>query len=87
MFDLLHFLYEDDVQPTVENGLEIKSRFRETIYPALYEREYAFALSGSRHREFDEPMLASPMTTQTKPYFPPTDPEMFSQVLAPPVGG
>lgn len=43
MLDVLHVLYEEDVSPTWENGIEVKDRVREAIYDKLYNRKYQFA--------------------------------------------
>jgi hypothetical protein len=44
MLDVLHYMFETDYTPPSEESARSKSAIRESIYPALYNTPYRYAL-------------------------------------------
>lgn len=93
MVDVLHFIYEEDVTPAWEQGPQVKSKVRESLYGQLYGRTYKYSVgesASSASQSIDPPLDAEPLPPEQmprKPYVRPTDPEDLPALLGPPMGG
>ena len=81
MLDVLHYLFEDDLNVATGEQLDAKNKMRKTIYKEIYNKNYFFGTtnpsSGSYYDygldDIDAPVNVPAMRNQTKPYFPPTN--------------
>lgn len=98
MIDVIHFLFEDDLNVPSSEVMEARSSIRKTIYESMYGEPYKYEyksknnVSASGKDPFDSdnfygedltPFDPSAPPKPTKPYTPPTD---FSEDSALPFG-
>jgi len=92
MLDILHYLFEEDLNVTSSEQIEAKSKVRDRVYRSIYNRDYKYSLSKSKtpnYSDFDslDGYAGSPVVSnQTKPYMPPTNfdpdsPNPFGNIL------
>lgn len=90
MLDVIHVLFEEDMIPTWEQGPEVKSAARSSIYRELYGTEYKYASSSSANysggSNSGRNIYEEPVGGGVKPYIPPTNPEDLSSILGAPMG-
>lgn len=87
MIDVIHYMFEDDFSniSTAEH-LEAQSKMRSSLYKNLYKRQYKYEnnyiKNSSGIKSFDpeemeieelEPLDPMKMSSQVKPYVPPTE--------------
>lgn len=55
MLDVLHYMFEEDLQAESSEHAEAKSQLRTTLYDTMYDRRYKYALqsTGSSTGSFD----------------------------------
>lgn len=99
MLDVVHALYELDAVPMHEDHSRIKSKVREVMWENLYEKEYPYPYNETASSMEGAPpprglppeeTLLPPAPGQgpkppLKPYFPPTDPADFGDLLDKPL--
>lgn len=100
MVDVLHFLFEEDLDATSGEQAEAQTKARELIYNDLYGEKYKYGVKSSQNKyntpgytpdndgfygqEVDDIQVFDPMSQPTKPYVPPTD---FEENSSRPFGG
>lgn len=87
MVDVIHYMFEDDFSniSTAEH-LEAQGKMRSSLYRNLYKRTYKYETTSLKNssnvksfdemdEDFDEiePLDPMKMSSQVKPYVPPTD--------------
>lgn len=53
MMDVLHYMFEQDLDSSTAEQAEAKSKIRENIYDLFYERRYKYGLSSKSDKQFD----------------------------------
>lgn len=59
MCDVIHAMFEEDYTPHFAEGMEVKSKLRETLYESLYGEDYAWGNRAQTGR-FDESFAGKP---------------------------
>jgi hypothetical protein len=89
MVDVIHFLFEEDLNAVSGEQAEAQSKARELIYGDLYKQNYQFKVNSSSNKyntpgnmpasdgfygqEVDDIPVFDPVSLERKPYIPPTD--------------
>lgn len=100
MVDVIHFLFEEDLNATSGEQAEAQSKARELIYNDLYGENYKYGVSSSTNKyntqgsmpprdgfygqEVDEIPVFDPVSYERKSYIPPTE---FDENSPNPFGG
>ncbi len=87
MLDVIHYFYEEDLNFSSHEQLQMTEKRRVHIYREMYQTEYKYQVSGSS----DSVTPFDPAAGEAKPYIPPTDfdPDSYSpfgSVLDAPIG-
>lgn len=53
MLDVVHYFMEEDFSAASSEQAEARSRMRTTLYQSLYSKDYKYAMSKTRSRDFD----------------------------------
>lgn len=84
MLDVLHYLFEDDLDISTAEQIDAKSNVRTTLYREIYGTTYKYGQSTSGGNsglenldrpvnDAGEPLDLPPVSLETKPYFAPTN--------------
>lgn len=92
MLDVIHVFFEEDMLPSWEQGAQVKSAVRKSIYSSMYGTEYKYVLETERTNSFTADGVGSPTLYDevpegvVKPYFPPSSEDELSSILGAPMG-
>lgn len=90
MLDVLHVFFEEDMLPSWEQGAQVKSAVRKSIYMEMYGTEYKYVLETDRTNSFTTaggPSIYDDTPDgSVKPYFPPSTEDELSSILGLPMG-